>query len=139
MKFLAKIINGIKPLAIFSKSPILDVWLGFEYTPMQIILVFCSYKKVNTTSLEPSHASGFFLYLLRTSENLWFSDVFRGSRKKAVARNGLLLTPYAPTPQNGQTHQNNSLETAVWVCLIILWGWRLKGPKNQYIYLRRKI
>ena len=27
-----------------------------------------------------------FLYPMKTSENLWFSDVFRGYRKKPVAR-----------------------------------------------------
>ena len=33
-------------------------------------------------------------------------------------------------PQNGQTHSNNSLgicRQIVWVCLTILWGWRLKS------------
>ena len=35
--------------------------------------------------INPSHATGFFLYLLKTSENLWFSDVFRGHRKTLVA------------------------------------------------------
>ena len=42
----------------------------------------------------------------------------------------LLLTLWAPIPQNGQTHSNNSSEICqriVWVCLIILWNWRVKG------------
>ena len=33
----------------------------------------------------------FFLYPLKTSENLWLSDVFRGYRKRPVAWNGLIL------------------------------------------------
>ena len=32
-----------------------------------------------------------FLYPLKTSENLWFSDVFKGYRKRLVAWNGLRL------------------------------------------------
>ena len=37
-----------------------------------------------------------FLYSLKTSENLWFSDVFRGYRKRSVAWNELkkLFTAY---------------------------------------------
>ena len=40
-----------------------------------------------------------------------------------------MLTLQAPTPQNGETHSNNSSaisQQIVWVCLTILWGWRLK-------------
>ena len=37
------------------------------------------------------HATGLFLYSLKT-ENLWFSDVFRGYRKRPVALNGLKIT-----------------------------------------------
>ena len=36
-----------------------------------------------------STASGLFLYLLKTSENLWFPDVFRGYRKRSLTWNGL--------------------------------------------------
>ena len=35
------------------------------------------------------HATGLFRYPLKTSENLWFSDVFRGYRNRPVAWNGL--------------------------------------------------
>ena len=38
--------------------------------------------------IKPFHATGLFLYLLKT-ENLWFSDVFRGYRKRSVTWNGL--------------------------------------------------
>ena len=39
------------------------------------------------------------------------------------------LALYTPIPQNGQTHSNNSSANCrriVWVCLTILWGWRLR-------------
>ena len=35
--------------------------------------------------LNPFHDTGLFLYPLRILENLWFSDVFRGNRKRPVA------------------------------------------------------
>ena len=35
--------------------------------------------------LKPFHATGLFLCPLKTSEHLWFSDVFRGYRKRPVA------------------------------------------------------
>ena len=48
--------------------------------------------------LNPFHATGFFLYLLKASENLWFSDVFRGYRKRTVAWNGLMYQLFFRTP-----------------------------------------
>ena len=36
------------------------------------------------------HVTGLFLYPLKTFGNLWFSDVFRGYRKRLVARNRLM-------------------------------------------------
>ena len=42
-----------------------------------------------TLTFNSSHATGLFLYLLKTSENQSVSDVFRGYRKKPVAENGL--------------------------------------------------
>ena len=44
-----------------------------------IILRFFSSMLIN-----PVHVTGLSLYPLKTSENLWFSDVFRGYRKKPV-------------------------------------------------------
>ena len=32
MEHFAKIVNGLKPLTIFAKRSILDVWHGCEYT-----------------------------------------------------------------------------------------------------------
>ena len=48
-------------------------------------------------SINPFHVTGLFGYLLKTSENLWFRDVFRGYRKRPVTWNG--LTAYPPTIQ----------------------------------------
>ena len=39
--------------------------------------------------INPFHVTGLFQYPLKTSENLWFSDVFRGDWKRPVAWNGL--------------------------------------------------
>ena len=42
--------------------------------------------------VNPFHATDLFLYLLKTSENQRFCDVFRGYRKRSVAWNGLTVT-----------------------------------------------
>ena len=44
----------------------------------------------NSEWINPFHATGLFLYPLKTSENLWFFDVSRGYRKKPVAWNRLI-------------------------------------------------
>ena len=49
----------------------------FEFKRFCLMSVF---KNVN-----PFHATGLFRYPLKTSENLWFPDVFRGYRKRLVA------------------------------------------------------
>ena len=41
--------------------------------------------------MNPFHITGRFLYPLKTSENFWFSDVFKGYRKRQVAWIGLKL------------------------------------------------
>ena len=40
--------------------------------------------------INPFHATDLFRYPLKTSENLWFSDVFGGYQKRPVAWNGLI-------------------------------------------------
>ena len=40
------------------------------------------------------HATDLFWYLLKASENLWFSDVFRGYQNKSVVWNGLIDTNF---------------------------------------------
>ena len=42
----------------------------------------------------PFHATDLFWYALKTSENLWFSDVFSGHQKRSVAWNGLNILNY---------------------------------------------
>ena len=44
-----------------------------------------------TVRVSPFRATGLFQYPLKTSENPWFSDVFRGYLKKQVARNWLMV------------------------------------------------
>ena len=43
-----------------------------------------------TRNINPFYVTGLFLYPLKTSETLWFSDIFRGCRNRPVARNGLM-------------------------------------------------
>ena len=43
----------------------------------------------NLELLNPFHVIAFFLYTLKTSENLWFSDVFREYRERPVSWNRL--------------------------------------------------
>ena len=40
--------------------------------------------------INPFHATGLFLYPLKTSGNRWFSDVFRGYRKRPEYKTGLM-------------------------------------------------
>ena len=46
--------------------------------------------------VNPFHATGVILYPLKTSENLWFSDIFRGYRERPVTWNGLTQTRLLP-------------------------------------------
>ena len=46
----------------------------------EVVYVYCQY---------PFHATGLFRYPLKTSANLWFADVFKGSQKQPVAWNSL--------------------------------------------------
>ena len=50
----------------------------------------------------PFYATGLFLYPLKASENLWFSDVFKKYRKRPVAWNG--LRPIFPWYRNRSVH-----------------------------------
>ena len=44
---------------------------------------------VNMSYINPFHSTDLFWYPPETSENFWFSDVFRGYQKRSVARNEL--------------------------------------------------
>ena len=49
----------------------------------------CYASENATKDLNPFHATDLFLYPLKTLENLWFYDVFRGCRKRSGARSEL--------------------------------------------------
>ena len=48
---------------------------------------------IPTKLVNSFHATDLFWYLLKTSENLWFSHVFRGYQKISVAQNELKYSP----------------------------------------------
>ena len=61
---------------VFTYGTIYQHLFSFDYQrTINILLV----------TINPFHATGIFLYPLKKSENLWFSDVFRGYRKRPVA------------------------------------------------------
>ena len=53
---------------------------------------FKRFTEQDIYSNQPSSRQCLFLYPFETSENLWFSDVFRGYRKRPVACNRLIST-----------------------------------------------
>ena len=59
--------------------------------------------------INPFHATGLFLYPLETSEKLWFSDVFRGYRKRLVAWNGLSTAFSSRICSNSNSMNNYTL------------------------------
>ena len=63
---------------------------------------FSQFKSLNPTLLNPFQANVPFLYPLKTSENLWFSDVSRGYRKGTLAWNGSIK---ADGPLNYETNK----------------------------------
>ena len=64
-------------------SSISDCHLDFGL--VNITLLIFSFK----IFFNPFHATDLFWYPLKTSENVWFSDVFKGYQKGSVAWNGL--------------------------------------------------
>ena len=75
-----------------------------------ILLSTLSFRQY--TFINPFHATGLFWYPLKTSENLWFSDVFRGYQKRSVVWNG--LTEWFPC-QN--CYKNRSDKNIMLTCL----------------------
>ena len=61
-------------------------YITFNLTCISIIQYFHN----GNIDLNPFHAIGLFLYPLKISENLWFSYVFRGYRKRPVTWNRLV-------------------------------------------------
>ena len=56
------------------------VWLNNSVDSQYISGSICKIS-ITTISYWPFHATGLFLYPVRITENLWFSNVFRGHRK----------------------------------------------------------
>ena len=53
-------------------------------------------------SINPFHVTGLFIYPLRTSENLWLSNVSRGYRKRPMVWKGLIMKLPAISSENVQ-------------------------------------
>ena len=68
------------------ESSILNVWKCFKYPFTQNSTLKSRYEKY----VNQFHATDFFSYALKTSEDPWFSDAFRGYQKRSVAWNGLM-------------------------------------------------
>ena len=69
--------------------------------------------------IDPFHATGLFIYPLKTSENQRFSDVFRGYRKRPVAWNELqLLSVVAFSRSNFRSQV--TLRSKYWMNWLIL-------------------
>ena len=106
--------------------------------------VTCGLKEDGIKYLYPFRAIVPFLHLLKTYEKTSFL-VFSEYREVILVWKRLMprpkmpllakvfsfnhsLTLKSPTPQNGQTKHNNSPKFPTnWVCLPILWGWRLES------------
>ena len=71
-------------------------------------------KFITIRFINPFHATGLFRKPLKTSENLWFSDVFKGYQKRPVAWNGLI--------------------TRVWDCFVVI-SWMKMGSILRVITL----
>ena len=57
--------------------------------------VFLS-PNVRWSYVHPFYSNGLFLYLLKTPESLWFSDVFRGYRNVTLDKNGFMNSNRKP-------------------------------------------
>lgn len=103
MENFLTIVNGFKPLIIFTKSSILDIWVDYECTSDNSaeVLVLVIWPCNVTFSLKCllTHfmlLDSFYIYALKRSENERFSNAFRGFRNGPVEWNGLI--PFLPFP-----------------------------------------
>ena len=82
--------SSFQLLTDFTKNSILDVWWqgSSEYASGKCSKVSLSISETLFTN--PCHVTRLSLYLLKTLRNHWFSDVFRGYRKRLVAWDGLV-------------------------------------------------
>ena len=77
------------------------------------------------------HVNVPYLYLLKMPENQRFFYAFRGYRNRALGWNGLreYLNPLSADPTKWSNTLKQFVDKSrliVWVCLTILWGWRLR-------------
>ena len=73
--------KGLGEVGIFLAKKWIDKVIVISRKNDRIIII----KVLVQGIIYPFHATGLFLYPLKTSENLWLSDVFRGYRKRPVA------------------------------------------------------
>ena len=90
---------------------------------------------LNELILNPFHASGLFLYPLKTSENLWFPDVFTGYRK----RNGISCRSnqwfFRSKSSISWWYRNKSNQGRLFSCEFR--NWRFQQNKRQFEMFRK--
>ena len=59
-----------------------------SYHQWILLAIFLSFENEISHLFNPFHATGLFLYPLKTWENLWVADILMGYIKKPVTRNG---------------------------------------------------
>ena len=78
--------------SLFNKVAGFQIFKMFKNTffyripPVAAFLIGIWHSPIN-----PFHVTGLFLYPLKTPENMLFSNVLKGCRKRSVARNGLKI------------------------------------------------
>ena len=92
------------------------------------ILVVCNVCYTKVSGIYVPLEIYFFTGILSQGIRFHFSCLSYQTGFKKGDNSSLAL--YVQTPQSGQTHLNNlsaKYRRFVWVCLTILWGWRLNG------------
>ena len=92
------------------------------------ILVVCNVCYTKVSGIYVALEIYFFTGILSQGIRFHFSCLSYQTGFKKGDNSSLAL--YVQTPQSGQTHLNNlsaKYRRFVWVCLTILWGWRLNG------------
>ena len=105
------------------ESSILDVWKCFKYPFIQNSTLKSRYEKY----VNQFHATDFFWYALKTSEDPWFSDVFRGYQKRSVAWNGLRIIIWIG-------NYWKLLETIAFWKLLVAPALREKRPNTEFFW-----
>ena len=58
------------------------------------LMPLCSVSKIISGHLNPFHVTGLFLYPLKTPENPWFFEVFKGFSKRPKAKHAFFMALY---------------------------------------------